>query len=203
VSGAGTPNPLEITFEAEVLRVTFERDDSAFRIVKVSIAGRKEPVSIVGHFPRVAAGAVIRVRGVPEIDKKHGEQVRALAVTELGPRTLQGLSRYLGSGIVKGVGPRTAQKLVDEFGMKTLEILDEHPERLMEAGITPSKAERIGKTWKAHKDVREVMVLLQGYGVSPALAERIFKRYGATAPNVVGEMPYRLAMDGPCRPMCW
>jgi exodeoxyribonuclease V alpha subunit len=195
VSGTGAPNPLEITFEAEVLRVTFERDDSAFRVVKVSIAGRKEPVSIIGHFPKVAAGAVIRVRGVPEIDKKHGEQVRALAVTELAPRTLKGLARYLGSGIVKGVGPRTAQKLVDEFGMKTLEILDENPARLMEAGITPSKAERIGKAWKSQRDVREVMVMLQGYGVSPALAERIFKRYGAGAPNVVGEQPYRLAMD--------
>jgi len=195
VSGTGAADPLEVTFEAEVLRVTFERDDSAFRVVKVSIAGRKEPVSIIGHFPKVAAGAVIRVRGVPEVDKKHGEQVRALAVTELAPRTLKGLSRYLGSGIVKGVGPRTAQKLVDEFGMKTLEILDEHPEDLIKAGITPSKAERIGKAWKSQKDVREVMVMLQGYGVSPALAERIFKRYGAGAPNVVGEQPYKLAMD--------
>ena len=195
MSGTGAADPLEVTFEAEVLRVTFERDDSSFRVIKASIAGRKEPVSIIGHFPKVAAGAVIRVRGVPEVDKKHGAQVRALAVTELAPRTLKGLARYLGSGIVKGVGPRTAQKLVDEFGMKTLEILDEHPEQLIKAGITPSKAERIGKTWQAHKDVREVMVMLQGYGVSPALAERIFKRYGAGAPNVVGEQPYKLAMD--------
>jgi exodeoxyribonuclease V alpha subunit len=194
VSGAGG-NPLEVTFEAEVLRVTFEREDSTFRVVKISIAGQKEPVTLVGHFTRVAPGAVIRVRGFPDVDPKHGAQVRALAVTELAPRTLQGLSRYLGSGIVKGVGKRTAQKLVDEFGMKTLEILDEHPERLIEAGITPSKAAAIGKTWKDAREVREVMVMLQGYGVSPALADRIFKRYGVGAPNIVGEQPYRLAMD--------
>ena len=194
MSGAET-NPLEVTFEAEVLRVTFEREDSTFRVVKVSIAGRKEPVTLIGHFPRVGAGAHVRVRGVPEMDKKHGEQVRALAVTELAPRTLEGLARYLGSGLVKGVGRRTAQKLVDEFGMKTLEILDEHPERLREAGITPSKSEAIGKAWKAQKEVREVMVMLQSYGVSVALGDRIFKRYGAGAVNVVAEQPYRLAME--------
>src|SRR6185312_14978464 len=80
VSG-GAPGNLEVTFDAEVLRVTFEREDSTFRVVKVSIAGRAEPVTLIGHFPRVAAGAHVRVRGVPEMDKKHGEQVRALAVT--------------------------------------------------------------------------------------------------------------------------
>ncbi len=185
-----------MTFEAEVLRVTFEREDSTFRVVKVSIAGRKEPVTLIGHFSRVSPGALVRVRGVPEIDKEHGEQVRALAVTELAPRTLHGLARYLASGIVKGVGQRTAQRLVDKFGMKTLDVLDSHPERLTEVpGISPTKAEQIALGWKAQREVREVMVMLQSYGVSAALAQRIFKRYGATAPQIVSEQPYRLAMD--------
>ena len=195
VSGGATPS-LEVTFDAEVLRVTFEREDSTFRVVKVSVTGRAEPVTLIGHFPRVAAGAHVRVRGVPEIDKKHGEQVRALAVTELAPRTLQGLARYLGSGIVRGVGKRTAQRLVEVFGMKTLEILDEHPEKLADVpGISRAKAERIAQGWKEQRETREVMVLLQGYGVSAALAQRIFKRYGAGAASIVAEQPYRLAME--------
>ncbi len=187
---------LEVTFEAEVLRVTYEREDSTFRVVKVSIAGRKQPVSLIGHFTRVSPGALVRVRGVPEIDKEHGEQVRALAVTELAPRTLTGLARYLASGIVKGVGQKTAQRLVDTFGMKTLDVLDAHPEKLSQVpGVSATKAEQIAKAWKAQREVREVMVMLQGYGVSAALAQRIFKRYGATAPNVVAEQPYRMAME--------
>ncbi len=192
----GAPGNLEVTFDAEVLRVTFERDDSTFRVVKLAIAGRKEPVTLIGHFPRVAAGAHVRVRGVPEMDKKHGEQVRALAVTELAPRTLQGLARYLASGIVRGVGQKTAQRIVDTFGMEALAILDEHPERLTEVpGVSPAKSERIGKAWREQREMRDVMVMLQGYGVSAALALRIFKRYGATSVTVVREQPYRLAMD--------
>jgi exodeoxyribonuclease V alpha subunit len=185
----------EVTFEGEVLRVTFEQVESTFRVVKLSIAGRREPVTIVGHFPRVTTGALVRVRGVAEIDKKHGEQVRALNVTELAPRTLKGLARYLGSGLVKGIGKKTAQRLVDTFGMKTLEILDDHPERLAEAGISSAKAEKIGATWKTQREARDVMVALQGYGISTALGERIFKRYGAGAATMVSEQPYRLAMD--------
>ncbi len=187
---------LEVTFEAEVLRVTFEREDSSFRVVKVSIAGRKEPVTLIGHFTRIVPGALVRVRGIPEIDKQHGEQVRALAVTELAPRTLAGLQRYLASGIVKGVGGKTAQRLVDTFGMKTLEVLDEHPERLTEVpGISADKAEKLAEKWQAQREVREVMVMLQGYGVSAALAHRIFKHYGVRAPHVVSEEPYRMAME--------
>jgi exodeoxyribonuclease V alpha subunit len=164
--------------------------------VKVSVAGRKEPVTLIGHFTRIGPGALVRVRGVPEIDKTHGEQVRALAVTELAPRTLKGLERYLASGIVKGVGAKTAIRLVDAFGMKTLEVLDAHPERLAEVpGISRAKADQIGEAWKAQREVREVMVMLQGYGVSAALAQRIFKRYGVRAPNVVSEEPYRMAME--------
>jgi exodeoxyribonuclease V alpha subunit len=172
---AGTS--LEVTFEGEVLRVTFENEDSTFRVVKLSIAGRREPVTLVGHFPRVSTGALVRVRGVPEIDGKHGEQVRVQSVTELAPRTLKGLASYLGSGLVKGIGKKTAQRLVDTFGMKTLDVLDQHPERLVEAGLSRVKAERMGAAWKEQRTVRDAMVALQSHGISPALSQRIFKRY--------------------------
>lgn len=186
----------EITIEGEVLRITFENKESGFRIVKVAIVGRREPLAIVGVFPHVSIGGRVRVRGALENDKKHGEQMRAVSVTELTPNTAIGIEKYLGSGMIRGIGSKFAERIVAAFGTDTLRVLDEEPERLVEVeGLGKKRALALVDAWREQKSVREIMVFLQGHGASPALALRIFKKYGATAINVVSSDPFRLAID--------
>jgi len=186
----------DTTLEGEVIRITFENAQTGFRVVKVAVSGRKEPVAVVGAFPAVAVGSRIRVRGVFEEDKKHGPRLRAEVVTELQPSTLVGIERYLGSGLVKGVGPKVASRIVETFGLDTLRILDETPARLTEvAGLGRKRAETISVAWTEQRTVREVMIFLQAHGASVALAARIAKRYGSRAMDIVSREPYRLALD--------
>jgi exodeoxyribonuclease V alpha subunit len=190
-SGSG-----EVAVEGEVERITFESADSGFRVVKIAVEGRSERLAVVGTFPRVAVGARIRVRGSLVKDAKYGEQLRAEAVTELAPSTLVGIERYLGSGMIRGVGPRYAEKIVAAFGLDTLRVLDEAPERLREVdGLGKKRVEGIVRAWAEQRAVREVMVFLQAHGASPALATRIFKRYGKDSVAVVSRDPYRLALE--------
>ncbi len=186
----------ESTFEGEVLRVTFENKESGFRIVKVAVAGRQDPLAVVGVFPEVSIGGRVRVRGALETDRKHGEQIRASSVTELTPNTLIGIERYLGSGMIRGIGSKFAERIVAVFGVDTLRVLDEEPERLLEVeGLGKKRALVLAEAWREQKSVREIMVFLQGHGASPALAARIFKRYGGSAIHIVSADPFRLAID--------
>ncbi len=186
----------EIVVEGEVERVTFESATSAFRVLKVAVAGRAERLAVVGQFPPIAVGARLRARGRIVNDAKHGEQLQATSVTELAPATLVGVERYLGSGVVKGIGEAYAKRIVAAFGMDTLRILDETPQRLAEVdGLGKKRIDAIAKAWGEQRAIREVMVFLQAHGASPALALRIFKRYGPHAINVVSREPYRLAID--------
>jgi exodeoxyribonuclease V alpha subunit len=186
----------EIVVEGEVERVTFENPDTSFRVVKIAVAGRAERLTVVGAFPAVVVGARVRVRGRIETDKRHGEQLRADAVTELAPSTLVGIERYLGSGMIKGVGEKYAQRIVARFGLDTLRVLDEAPERLREVeGLGAKRIESIARAWSEQRAIREVMVFLQAKGASPALATRIFRRYGARSIAVVSSEPYRLALE--------
>jgi exodeoxyribonuclease V alpha subunit len=186
----------ETVVEGEVERVTFESAASSFRVVKLAIEGRKERLAVVGTFPPVGVGARLRVRGRMVTDKKHGEQLQATHVTEMTPSTLVGIERYLGSGLIKGVGETYAKRIVATFGLDTLRVLDDQPERLREvSGLGQKRIEGIVGAWKEQRAIREVMVFLQAHGASPALATRIFKRYGADSANVVAREPYRLAID--------
>jgi exodeoxyribonuclease V alpha subunit len=186
----------ETTIEGEVERMTFENVETGFRVMKVTVEGAVERLAVVGTFPSVPVGARVRVRGTIVQDKKFGEQLRAASVTELAPSTLVGVERYLGSGLIKGVGERTAQRIVAAFGMETLRVLDEEPERLAEVGgLGRKRIESIAHAWKEQRAIRDVMVFLQAHGASPALAHRIFKRYGSSAVRLVSEDPYRLALE--------
>ncbi|MEO6576826.1 MAG: helix-hairpin-helix domain-containing protein, partial [Polyangiaceae bacterium] len=189
-------SPRETMVEGEVERVTFENVETGFRVIKVAVEGRTERLAVVGNFPQVAVGSRVRVRGTFIQDKKHGEQLKADSVTELLPSTLVGIERYLGSGMIKGVGEGFAKKIVGTFGLDTLRILDEAPERLHEvAGLGKKRIEQVAKAWSEQRVVREVMVFLQAHGASVALAARIFKRYGKDAIHMVSRDPYRLALD--------
>ncbi|MBX3232869.1 MAG: ATP-dependent RecD-like DNA helicase [Labilithrix sp.] len=191
-----TASAKEVAIEGDVAVVTFENNETGFRVVKVDVSGRRDRLTIVGLFPRVGAGARIRARGVMEVDRQHGEQLRATSVTELAPTTLAGIERYLGSGMIRGIGQVTAQRIVQHFKLDTLRVLDEEPHRLREvSGLGRTRAEQLAQAWTEQRAIRDVMVFLQAHGASVHLAARIFKRYGAKAVAIVSSDPYRLAID--------
>jgi exodeoxyribonuclease V alpha subunit len=151
---------------------------------------------VVGVFPPAPPGTRIRATGKRTEDSKHGQQFRADTVLTLEPATLEGMRRYLASGLVPGIGPAFARRIVDTFGERTLQVLDSDPERLMEVpGIGRRRVEAVTKAWAQHRDVSAIMVFLQAHGASPSLASRIYKRFGRDAMNVVASNPYRLALD--------
>lgn len=186
----------ETVVEGVVARVTYESDETSFRVLRVTVAGRREPLSVVGTMPPVSPGARIRAQGQIETDRKFGEQLRASTVLELAPDTLAGLEKYLASGRVKGVGPKLAARIVARFGLDALGVLDADPERLSEVeGLGQKRRDALVRAWRDERAVREIMVFLQSHGASTSLGSRIVKRYGSGAMAVVSREPYRLALD--------
>jgi len=186
----------EAVLEGTLERVVFAGKDGTFSVIRLRVEGVTELATVVGALPGLPEGARLRVRGHYEENPRFGRQLKMSGFTELAPETLEGIRRYLGSGLVKGIGKEMASRIVDRFGMLTLEILDKEPYRIGEVqGIGPSRAQSFRKAWLDQKGVRDVMVFLQGHGVSPAFAARIYKRYGAAAEARVRENPYRLAFD--------
>jgi exodeoxyribonuclease V alpha subunit len=186
----------ETVVEGIVERITFESAETSFRVLKLAVPGRADRLAVIGTFPPTALGARVRVRGLVEVDRKHGEQLRALSLVELAPDTLAGLERYLGSGFIKGVGPKMAQRIVATFGLDALRVLDEQPERLAEVeGLGGKRRIALARAWREQRMLRDVILFLQVHGASPALAARIVRRYGSNAMAVVSRDPYRLALD--------
>jgi exodeoxyribonuclease V alpha subunit len=188
----------EETVEGTLERVVFAGAGGEFTVarLKVERAGRGELVTVVGALLGVPVGARLRVVGRREANPKFGPQLRVLSYTEVAPATVEGIKRYLGSGLIKGIGPEFASRIVSTFGVRTMEILDAEPHRIGEVpGIGRVRAAAVREAWAAQREIRRVMVFLQGYGVSPAFAARIYKRYGPAAIARVRENPYRLAFD--------
>jgi exodeoxyribonuclease V alpha subunit len=188
--------PAEGILEGEVVRVTYENEATGFRVLRVRVPGQAEAETVVGVLPAAPPGTRIRATGRRVTDAKHGAQFRAETLLPLAPSTLEGIERYLGSGLVKGVGPAYARRIVEAFGERTLEVLDREPERLRDVpGLGKSRVAAVVKAWGEHREVGAIMVFLQSHGVSPALAARIYKRFGPKSMRVVSEAPYRLALD--------
>jgi exodeoxyribonuclease V alpha subunit len=186
----------EQTLEGTVERIVYSGGDGEFTVARLKLERDGAVVTVVGSLVGIPAGAALRVSGRYETTARFGDQFRVVRYTEVAPATLEGIRRYLGSGLIKGIGPEFAARIVDRFGIETLEILDSDPGRISEvSGIGPSRARSIREAWNAQREVRKVMVFLQGYGVSPAFAARIYRRYGAAAIARVRENPYRLAFD--------
>ena len=184
------------TLLGTVERVVYSGGDGSFTVARLKLERDGEVITVVGSLVGVPAGASLRLVGRFETNARFGAQFKIEHYTEVAPATLEGLRRYLGSGLIKGIGPELASRIVDRFGIETLEILDRDPTRIGEvAGIGQSRARAVRDAWAAQRQVREVMVFLQGYGVSPAFAARIYKRYGAASIARVRENPYRLAFD--------
>jgi exodeoxyribonuclease V alpha subunit len=182
--------------EGTIDRIVFSGAGGEFTVARLRVEGNTEPVTVVGSLLGIPVGARLRVTGRRETNARFGPQFRVTGYTEIAPATIEGIRRYLGSGLVKGIGPEFATRIVERFGIETLEILDRDPGRISEvSGIGPTRAKAIRDAWRAQREVRKVMVFLQGYGVSPAFAARIYKRYGGQAIALVRENPYRLAFD--------
>jgi exodeoxyribonuclease V alpha subunit len=188
------------TLTGEVVRVTYENEATSFRVIRLgSVEGagaRRGPLPVIGTFPAVGPGTRVRVTGDFVNDAKHGEQFRVETLIPIAPSTLAGLEKYLGSGLIHGIGPGFAKRIVATFGLDSLSVLDQHPERLSEVtGIGERRIEEIKKTWASQRAISNIMMLLQTHGASPALAARIFKQYGEKAASVLQRSPYRLALD--------
>ena len=184
------------TVEGEVVRVTFENAETGFRVLRVAVEGKGLPEPWIGVFTATPPGTRVRATGRYERDAKHGEQLRVDSLLAVAPSTVPGIERYLGSGMVHGIGPVLAKRIVATFGERTLEVLDRSPERLAEvSGLGARRAEVLAKAWEKQQAASAIMIFLQGHGVTPALANRIVKRFGPRAMEVVSKHPYRLALD--------
>jgi exodeoxyribonuclease V alpha subunit len=184
------------TLEGILERVTFVNEENAWSVVRLAVPGKKDLVTVVGNLLGVQPGENLRLRGNWTVDRKYGEQFRAEGYVTVQPATLVGIEKYLGSGLVRGIGKVIAKRLVDVFGLQTLEVIEQAPERLREVdGIGPVRTERIAKAWVEQKQIKDVMVFLQSHGVSTTFAIKIYKQYQDRSIAVVKENPYRLAID--------
>jgi exodeoxyribonuclease V alpha subunit len=177
-------------------RVTFVNEDSGFSVLKVKAKGHRDLVTVIGSLPSVSAGEWLTAQGRWVQDREFGLQFRAEMLTSTPPTTKEGIEKYLGSGMVKGVGPVYAKKLVDKFGGQIFDIIENQSARLEELdGIGPKRRKRIKEAWGEQKVIRNIMVFLHSHGVSTSRAVRIFKTYGEDAIEMVRSDPYRLAKD--------
>ncbi|MCL4249104.1 MAG: ATP-dependent RecD-like DNA helicase [Anaerolineae bacterium] len=184
-----------------VERITFYNEENGYTVVKITpdkrvpdAEARDGTVAVVGVMPELAAGESVRFTGYWIDDAKYGRQFRAETCTPIVPTTEAGIMAYLASGIVSGIGPKTAERIVDHFGAKTLDVLDNEPDRLHEVpGLKTELANKLGKAWVENQSVRQTMIFLQGYGVSAKMATRIYKHYGFNTSKIVQDNPYTLA----------
>lgn len=178
-------------------RITFQSEETGFTVARLQGDDPEHELStIVGSLSGVAVGSTLELAGHWQRDSRHGMQFRFDRYQVTKPNTINGMERYLGSGLIKGVGPKSASRIVKRFGRATLEILDQDPDRLSEVeGLGRKLVERIKEAWQEQREVHEVMVFLQGHNISAAYAVKIYKTYGRSSLEVVKKNPYRLTED--------
>ena len=187
--------PTEV-LAGSIERVTFHNATNGFCVVRIKARGHRDLVTVVGHAAEISAGEWVTVSGTWVNSREHGQQFKAHFLRSSPPTTAEGIEKYLGSGMIRGIGPVYASKLVAAFGAEVFEVIEQAPERLREvSGIGRVRAGRIAQAWADQKVVREIMVFLHSHGVGTARAVRIFKTYGNDAVQVMAENPYRLARD--------
>jgi exodeoxyribonuclease V alpha subunit len=179
-----------------VERVTYHNVENGFCVIRITARGHRDLVTVVGHAAAIAAGEWITASGEWVNDRTHGQQFKARFLRTSLPTSADGIEKYLSSGMIRGIGPAYAKKLIRAFGEKVLDVIEAMPDRLREVdGIGPVRAGRITAAWAEQKAVREIMVFLHSHGVGTARAVRIYKTYGSDAIQVMTENPYRLARD--------
>ncbi len=179
-----------------VERITYQNPDNGYSVLKVRMKGYSDLVAVVGNLFDVNVGSVLIVDGTWKVDAKYGRQFSAQSWEETMPATIYGIEKYLGSGLIKGVGPKFARRIVMKFGTDTLEIIETDVRRLLEVeGIGRKRVEQIAESWEQQKEIKNVMLFLQEHGVNTSYAARIYRQYGNESINVVNENPFRLADD--------
>jgi exodeoxyribonuclease V alpha subunit len=179
-----------------VERVTFHNSDNGFCVLRAKARGHRDLVTVIGHAAMISAGEWITASGEWITDLTHGQQFKARFMRTSAPTSIDGIEKYLGSGMIRGIGPVYAKKMVQAFGEKVFDIIEAEPDRLREVtGIGVLRAKRITDAWAEQKIIREIMVFLHSNGVGTARAVRIYKTYGSDAVQVMTENPYRLARD--------
>jgi len=177
-------------------RVTFHSEETGFSVLQVKFRGKRYLATVVGTLPSVTPGEWIEAKGHWAIDHQHGRQFKAEHLEVSHPDTIEGIEKYLGSGLIKGIGPQFAARLVQAFGLEVFNVIERQPKSLLDAqGIGPIRYERITTAWEEQKAVRKIMVFLHSHGVGTSRASRIYKTYGEEALGKVQENPYCLARD--------
>ncbi len=184
--------------EGRLERITFRNVENHFMIAKFRAAGISSLVTVLGHFPEPRPGETLRVKGEWASHPRYGQQFKVSAFEVLLPAGVEEIRRYLSSGMIPGIGPKTTERLIAHFKGATLKVLEETPGRLAEVrGIGAAKAQAIGEAWKAHHAVRELMRFLQDHALKPAYGAKIYKTYGSDALEILRNDPYRVAADIP------
>ncbi|GAA3741509.1 SF1B family DNA helicase RecD2 [Salinactinospora qingdaonensis] len=182
--------------EGVLERVTYANEDNGYTVARIDPGHGGELVTVVGSLLGAQPGESLRLEGRWGSHPQYGRQFQVENYTTMLPATVQGIRRYLGSGLIKGIGPRLAERIVDYFGVEALDVIEETPQRLIEVPkLGPKRSDLIARAWEEQKAIKEVMVFLQGIGVSTSLAVRIYKKYGDASISIVRNEPYRLATD--------
>ncbi len=182
--------------KGQVERITYRNEQNSYTIAKMKVGDRHDLITVVGNLLSVSPGEILKLKGEWQNHPKFGEQFKIASYESVVPATVKGIQRYLGSGLIKGIGPVMAERLVERFGLDTLTVIETDIKRLHEVdGIGEKRVEMIGKAWNDQKEIRELMLFLQGQEVSPAYGAKIYKQYGKESIKVVRENPYRLATD--------
>jgi Holliday junction resolvasome RuvABC DNA-binding subunit len=177
-------------------RVTFHNSENGFCVLRIKARGQRDLITVVGHAAMISAGEFIQASGSWINDRTHGVQFRASFPRAAAPTTVEGIEKYLGSGMIRGIGPVYAKKLVRAFGEAVFDVVEQEPSRRREVtGIGPKRAARIIAGWAEQKVIREIMLFLHSNGVGTSRAVRIYKTYGADAVRLISKNPYRLARD--------
>lgn len=179
-----------------VEHITYQNQENGWSVMKVKVKGYDNLVTLTGSLLDVPVGSVLLVDGDWRVDPRYGQQFVAQSWTEVMPATIYGIEKYLGSGLIKGIGPVYAKAIVNRFGLDTIDVIENDIERLLEVPrLGRKRMEKIRESWEKQKDIKEVMVFLQGYGVSTAFAAKIYRKYGKESISKVKENPYQLADD--------
>ncbi len=179
-----------------VERITYQNPDNGYSVLKVAVKGYNDLVTVVGNLLDVNIGSVLLLEGDWRVDAKYGKQFTAVRWEETLPATVYGIEKYLGSGLIKGIGPHFAKKIVAMFGTDTISVIEDTPDKLIDVhGIGRKRVEKIKESWEKQKEIKNIMLFLQSNGVSTAFAAKIYKTYGNESIDIVRENPFRLADD--------